>query len=201
LIISDRSAWRVKKRIQMKLPYFLTLTLCGVARSFIARIKMIRGDGLWTINPNVDIGDYINAKVEAEIGKNVLLLLNKMDENFKDINKKIEENSKETNRKIEETNIKIEENSKETNRKIEEINIKIEENSKETNIKIEENSKETNRKIEETNKKIEETNKKIDLIDTDFKAGKLALIFLSTLLTAFVGSNLFTFVKDVLKMN
>jgi hypothetical protein len=29
----------------------------------------------------------------------------------------------------------------------------------------------------------------------------LALIFLSTLLTAFVGSNLFTFVKDVLKMN
>ncbi len=85
---------------------------------------MIRGDGLWTINPNVDIGDYINAKVEAEIGKNVLLLLNKMDENFKDINKKIEENSKETNRKIEETNIKIEENSKETNRKIEEINNK-----------------------------------------------------------------------------
>jgi hypothetical protein len=39
------------------------------------------------------------------------------------------------------------------------------------------------------------------LIDTDFKAGKLTLIFLSTLLTAFVGSNLFTFVKDVLKMN
>ncbi len=138
----------------MKMPYFLILSLCGVARSFIARIKMIRGDRLWTINPNVDIGDYINAKVEAEIGKNVLLLLNKMDEN-----------SKETNRKIEETNKKIEENSKETNRKI------------------------------------EETNKKIDLIDTDFKAGKLALIFLSTLLTAFVGSNLFTFVKDVLKIN
>jgi rRNA maturation endonuclease Nob1 len=147
------------------MPYFLILSLCGVARSFIARIKMIRGDRLWTINPNVDIGDYINAKVEAEIGKNVQLLLNK-----------IEENSKETNKKIEE-------------------------NSKETNIKIEENSKETNRKIEETNKKIEETNKKIDLIDTDFKAGKLTLIFLSTLLTAFVGSNLFTFVKDVLKMN
>lgn len=44
---------------------------------------------LASINPNVDIKDYIDTKVELEIGKNVVLITNKIEDSRKELNEKI----------------------------------------------------------------------------------------------------------------
>jgi hypothetical protein len=60
-----------------------------------------------SINSNVNIEDLIEAKVEVEIGKNVKILLNKMEESTKELTNKMEECNRDTNRKIEEIDRKV----------------------------------------------------------------------------------------------
>jgi len=55
------------------------------------------------VSSSIGLADYVDAKVEAEVGKNVLLLLSKIDLKFDETNKKIDD----TNKKIESLKTKI----------------------------------------------------------------------------------------------
>jgi hypothetical protein len=113
---------------------------------------------LKSINPDVNLSDYIDIKVEAEIGKNV----------------------DKITAKIEELKTKVDVKSEESNKKIEELKTKVD------------------AKFEESNKKIENLDKKIDKIDIEFSVGKIAVGVVITFLGIIIGSNIGTFIQDVI---
>ena len=118
--------------------------------------------------------DYIDVKIEAVTEKN----LNR-------IFVKIDENTKEMLRMFEAMNIKIDTTTKE-------INDKMDENRKEMNLKIDTTTK-------EINDKIDKTAAKLDSLDNEFKAGKLAASIVAAFLGILVTTNLGTFLKDVVQ--
>ena len=154
------------------------------------------------VDPNSNIGntnifkDYIDVKIEAVTEKNLNRIFVKMDENMK-----------EMLRIFEATNIKIDNNAKEMNSKIDnnarEMNSKIDNNAIEMNSKIDNNAKEMNIKIDKTtneiNEKIDKTTTKLDSLDKEFRAGKLAASILAAFLGVLVTTNLGTFLKDVVQ--
>ena len=88
--------------------------------------------------------------------------------------------------------VKMDDNTKEMLRMFEAMNIKIDNNAKEMNIKIDNNAKEINEKIDKIATKLDSLNK-------EFRAGKLAASILAALLGVLVITNLGTFLKDVVQ--
>jgi DNA relaxase NicK len=77
---------------------------------------------LAAVNPNLDIKDYVDVKVEAEIGKNINVISTKFDELRNDFRVQLEK----TNEKIDKANEKTNEKIDKANEKIEKINEKLE---------------------------------------------------------------------------
>ena len=84
------------------LNYFILVSFITSVGSFKRKDSAIRIN-LRAVNPNIDIKDYIDAKVDAELGKNILIISSKFDDLKNDFKKELEK----TNAKIEKTNAKI----------------------------------------------------------------------------------------------
>jgi hypothetical protein len=88
--------------------------------------------------------------------------------------------------------VKMDENTKEMLRLFEAMNIKIDNNAIKMNLKIDTTTK-------EINDKIDKTAAKLDSLDNEFKAGKLAASIVAAFLGVLVTTNLGTFLKDVVQ--
>jgi predicted nucleic acid-binding Zn-ribbon protein len=123
---------------------------------------------LAAVNPNLDIKDYVDVKVEAEIGKNINVISTKFDELRNDFRVQLEK----TNEKIDKANEKTNEKIDKANEKIEKINEKLE-------------------------NKIDKLDAEFKTVVADFKGIKLTGTILSSLFALLVTTNIATFVKDV----
>ena len=123
---------------------------------------------------NILIKDYIDAKIEAVTENNLNRIFSRMDEN-----------------------------TRELLRKIEDVNTKIDSTSKDLNAKIDSTSKDLNAKIDSTSKdlnaKIDNTSTKMDRIDVEFQAGKLAFTIVAAILSLLAASNFVVFLKEVVQ--
>ena len=78
--------------------YFISMYLNPT--SCFKKIHSSKRIRLASINPNIDIKDYIDTKVELEIGKNVVLITTKIEDSRKDLTEKFSKLDKELNEKI-----------------------------------------------------------------------------------------------------
>jgi len=113
----------------MKLILFiinLSIAICFV----VVPKQILKPFILKSVNPDVNLSDYIDVKVEAEIGKNVDKITSKIEE----LKTKVDAKSEESNRKIEELKTIVDAKSEESNKKIEEVNKKIDKIDIEFNV-------------------------------------------------------------------
>ena len=87
---------------------------------------------------------------------------------------------------------RMDENTRELLRKIEDVNTKIDSTSKDLNAKIDSTSKDLNAKIDNTSTKM-------DRIDVEFQAGKLAFTIVAAILSLLAASNFGVFLKQVVQ--
>ena len=87
---------------------------------------------------------------------------------------------------------RMDENTRELLRKIEDVNTKIDSTSKDLNAKIDSTSKDLNAKIDNTSIKM-------DRIDVEFQAGKLAFTIVAAILSLLAASNFGVFLKEVVQ--
>ena len=87
---------------------------------------------------------------------------------------------------------RMDENTRELLRKIEDVNTKIDSTSKDLNAKIDSTSKDLNAKIDNTSTKM-------DRIDVEFQAGKLAFTIVAAILSLLAASNFVVFLKEVVQ--
>jgi ribosome recycling factor len=84
------------------------------------------------VNSNIDIADYIDAKVEAQSGKNILLISSKIDALKNDLRKDMKENNDEFKKAIDDLRKDMKENNdefkkanKETKDELKELSTKV----------------------------------------------------------------------------
>jgi frataxin-like iron-binding protein CyaY len=158
----------------MKLIQLLFLCGLGITLSFPLLSKNTRK--LFSIKSTQNFNDYIDVKVEAEIGKVVAKILEKIDAKFDEANRKADS-------------------------KFEVMNTRFEELTRKVDVRFEEVNKKVDVRFEEFNKKVdakfEEVNKKVDNLNLEFSSGKIAFALVGFFLSGLITTNFSVFLQDV----